>query len=223
MSNDIDILARTLYGEAEARDYDDAEAIANVVMNRVKWRNWPNTVAEVCLQPWQFSCWNHNDPNRGRILSVTESDEWFRECLRIAAEALAGTLVDKTNGATHYHADYIPVPFWAKGKTPSYVNRHGRYTHYFYNDIDTPPPSTAADALDDDRPIGSTRTVKGSQVAAAGGALSIAGAAVEQFAPAFPMLQTAMQVAPWVVGALVLVGVGVVVAARLDDRKRGLR
>lgn len=224
---DIDILARTLYGEAEANDIDDAEAIAATVMNRVRWRNWPNTPADVCLQPWQFSCWNANDKNLSRIMAVTESDTWFKTCIGIAVRAINGTLVDRTNGATHYYASYLDdrgaTPKWARGKTPSYTNTFGRYVHYFFNDIDTPPPVTANDALEQDRPLSETRTVKGGQVAAAGGLLSIIGAAVEQISPAFPLIQTALQYAPWVVGGMVLMGVGMVIWARIDDRAKGMR
>ena len=50
-------------GEAEAKDIDDAQAIAHVIVNRMRLPNWPDSAAEVCLQPWQFSCWNKNDPN----------------------------------------------------------------------------------------------------------------------------------------------------------------
>lgn len=85
------------------------------------------------------------------------------------------------------------------------------------------PVGDKAHALDKERPLPETRTVKGGQVAAAGGAISVIGAAVEQFSPAFPMMQTAMQAAPWVVGVLVLVGVAIVVGARLDDRRKGMR
>lgn len=85
------------------------------------------------------------------------------------------------------------------------------------------PVGDRAHALDKERPLSETRTVKGGQVAAAGGAISVIGAAVEQFAPTFPLVQTAIQAAPWVVGLLVLIGVGVTLAARLDDRQRGLR
>lgn len=88
--------------------------------------------------------------------------------------------------------------------------------------IEVPAESSSA-ALEQDRPLSETRTVKGGQVAAAGGAISVIGAAVEQFAPTFPLVQTAIQAAPWVVGLLVLIGVGVIVGARMDDRRRGLR
>ena len=165
LTDDVDVLARTLYGEAEAWDREDAEAIAAVVMNRVRWRNWPSTVAAVCLQLMQFSCWNAGDPNRPRILAVNAGEAWFEECRAIAQRAVNGDLADITGGATHYIADYIRPPNWAKGHKPCFVSGAGKYKHLFFNDIDTPPPSTAKDALDQARPLSATRTVKGAVAA----------------------------------------------------------
>ena len=76
--HDIDILSRALYGEARPWDEDDARAIAHVVLNRVNYKNWPDSIAKVCLQPYQFSCFNVNDPNRTRIMSAKAGDnDWF--------------------------------------------------------------------------------------------------------------------------------------------------
>ena len=41
--------------------------------------------------------------------------------------------------------------------------------------------------------------------------------------PAFPLIQTALQYAPWLLGLLTLAGIGYVVWARIDDRNKGLR
>lgn len=219
MDDDINIFARTLYGEAEADDVDDAEAIAAVVMNRVRWKNWPKTAGEVCLQPFQFSCWNPGDPNRARILAADVKSPWFTTCRAIAVRALSGQLEDKTNGATHYYASYIPTPRWARGKTPSYVNTYGRYQHLFFNDIDTPPPTSAREALDQGRPLSESRTIKGAQVAGASTiavALSEAATGIQPLVPYLDSLK-------WVFIALMLVGIGITVYARLSDRERGLR
>lgn len=128
----IDVLARTLYGEARGENVRGMEAVAAVVMNRVArggW--WGRTVETVCLKPWQFSCWNANDPNRQRVLEVTDADPAFRSCLRIARRAVAGALEDPTKGATHYHAIGM-LPRWAEGHQPS--ARIGN--HVFYNDVE---------------------------------------------------------------------------------------
>jgi len=80
---------------------------------------------------WEFSCWNETDPNHGKIESVSRDDRNFQSCLRIARRALAGTLKDPTNGATHYHAKNASPP-WAKNRKPS-AEIGG---HKFYNDIE---------------------------------------------------------------------------------------
>src|SRR4051794_15177463 len=87
---DLDTMARTLYGEAEANNAADAKAIAWVIVNRADLPNWPDSVAQVCLQPWQFSCWNPGDPNRDRILNAKST--WFERCREIALGVLNGEI-----------------------------------------------------------------------------------------------------------------------------------
>jgi len=133
----IDVLARTLYGEARGETVRGKEAVACVILNRVKrakqhggyW--WGNTIEEVCLKPWQFSCWNETDPNRQKIAAVEPGHRVFDTCLRIARRAVSGCLKDATGGATHYHTTDAHPP-WSRGK-PACVEI-GR--HLFYNDIE---------------------------------------------------------------------------------------
>lgn len=114
-SKEIDVLARTIYGEARGEGMQGMQAVANVVMNRAKnpgW--WGNDVISVCKKPYQFSCWNLNDPNYYKINTVTkESDPVFEDALYIAQKAVSGQLTDLTDGATHYHAANIEIPNWA--------------------------------------------------------------------------------------------------------------
>ena len=132
----IDTLARTIWGEARGESVRGREAVAACIMNRVAkaeargghW--WGSTVVEVCRAPWQFSCWNENDPNREKLLAVDRRDRTFQICQRIARRAVRGTLVDPTDGATHYHHEDI-MPWWAKGRSPT--RKIGR--HLFYRNI----------------------------------------------------------------------------------------
>ena len=135
--SDLDALARTIYGEARGEGVAGMEAVASVIMNRVKadlgndgrpdW--WGEGVEGVCKKPWQFSCWNMDDPNRDKLLSVDDRDPWFRHAQEIAKRALAGELPDPTGGSTHYLTDRVAgVTAWAKGKTPT--AKIGR--HWFY-------------------------------------------------------------------------------------------
>ena len=133
-----DVLARTLWGEARGEGGAGMRAVAHVVLNRVARHNyWGASVTEVCRKPYQFSCWNRNDPNLRRLVAVTLGDPQFRQALDIATALLSdarGLLPadDPTDGATHYHARGLPrLPRWAVGHTA--CAQIGR--HVFYNDI----------------------------------------------------------------------------------------
>lgn len=136
-NREVDVLARTLYGEARGETVRGKEAVACVIMNRVRrarerggyW--WGCTVEQVCKRPWQFSCWNAKDPNREKILAVREGHRVFDTCLRIARRAISGCIEDMTRGATHYHTKYVTPP-WSHGKPVSFTI--GR--HVFYNNIE---------------------------------------------------------------------------------------
>jgi N-acetylmuramoyl-L-alanine amidase len=135
---DLDVLARTIWGEAWIDGYDGMQAVANVIMNRYeKGRSnsayasrWGRTVAEVCQKPWQFSVWNENDPSRERILNVDISNDYFVQALNIAELALNGRLNDITGGADHYHADYV-APYWRDAMNRTTTVK----THLFYKEV----------------------------------------------------------------------------------------
>lgn len=137
MTTDLDILTRTLYGEARGERLTGIEAVACVILNRVKiaqekggyW--WGNSVKEVCLKPFQFSCWNAGDVNRDIIENADENDPVFQLCQHIAKRALAGVLTDLTGNATHYHT-LSCHPAWARAQIPC-AQIGG---HLFYREID---------------------------------------------------------------------------------------
>lgn len=129
----IDVLARTLWGEARGEGSTGMQAVAAVILNRVRvaearggyW--WGNNIIQVCQKAYQFSCWNRSDPNFQKLQAVDAKDPYFAAALRIAKQAIDGGLHDPTGGATHYHAAGME-PYWALRKKPSAVI--GR--HIFY-------------------------------------------------------------------------------------------
>ncbi len=130
----IDVLARTIWGEARNEGTKGMEAVACVVLNRVAvakkhggkyW--WGHGVIDVCQKPFQFSCWNANDPNRIKLIAVTDKNIHFATALRIARRAVHGILHDYTNGSTHYHTAAVN-PKWAQGQVPEVIIGH----HIFY-------------------------------------------------------------------------------------------
>jgi spore germination cell wall hydrolase CwlJ-like protein len=128
----VEILARTLWGEARGEGAAGMEAVAAVVVNRLKAGRprWGLDLGAVCLARRQFSCWNPGDPNRAKLLAVTPADPAFATALRIARRAASGLLPDPVLGATHYHTRGV-MPGWSIGQRP--VATIGR--HLFYAGI----------------------------------------------------------------------------------------
>ena len=109
--DDLQDMARTVWGEARGQGQDGMRAVAHVILNRVKDRRWPDRIGAVCKQKWQFSCWNENDPNRVKLLTAEPTRESFRAAIRACLDAIDGE--DITRGADHYFADSIKAPMWA--------------------------------------------------------------------------------------------------------------
>jgi N-acetylmuramoyl-L-alanine amidase len=116
--SDRDLLALCLMGESRNQGCEGMLAVAWVVMNRVAkpcW--WGSNVREVILRPWQFSCFNSNDPNREMMptwLEEPDAHPPMPDCLRLADQVLEGLTEDPTGGATHYYERHIAEPAWVR-------------------------------------------------------------------------------------------------------------
>ncbi len=131
--HDLDILSRTLYGEARGEYIQGGPAaliaVANVIVNR--WRRggkYGKTLTEVCLKPKQFSCWNQGDPNRTLIQQEDlEMDLLFKLCGKVARKVTKGIWPDLTRDSDHYHATSCK-PSWARAeKVKLHLGRHVFY------------------------------------------------------------------------------------------------
>lgn len=136
-AHEINIVARTIWGEAGELGEDAMRAVAAVIAKRSnfgKW--WGRSATEVCLRPYQFRCWDVSSPEIDRLRSISVDNEAFKLASSIAETALnpdLGINPDHSKGATHYHPEWVvPVPDWARGKASCY--RVGGLC--FYNDID---------------------------------------------------------------------------------------
>ena len=122
-SDPVDVLSRTLWGEARSTGASGMRNVASVVLNRAahpRW--WGNGVISVCLEPYQFSCWLASDPNCEKLKQVTsQSDPWFTIAIGIANSAISGKLIDQTVGADSYYALSMPhAPSWVSRATHTY-------------------------------------------------------------------------------------------------------
>lgn len=107
-------IADSIYHEARGEPLEGKMAVANVIVNRMKSRRFPNTACEVVWQRKQFS-WTLYKSKHRHIHNYGNP-----HIEAIASKALSSKLVDVTGGATHYHADYVN-PFWARSKTKTFV------------------------------------------------------------------------------------------------------
>lgn len=138
LKDPVEVMARTLWGEARGEPTVGKEAVASVILNRVRkaeanggkyW--WGGNIIEVCRSPYQFSCWNENDPNYQKLVKVSaENDNDFVLCFFVASWACSDQLSDQTYGSTHYHTTRVN-PRWARGLEP--VVQIGN--HLFYNNV----------------------------------------------------------------------------------------
>ena len=130
---DLDICARTVYGEARGESYQAKKAVAHVMVNR--WRTTAgqfaadDTLATACLRHSQFSAWTANDPNFEVMHAATIESRLFRECVRAVLEALDEK--DFTQNSKWYHTHSVS-PRWSRDKEP--VVSVGN--HRFFNNID---------------------------------------------------------------------------------------
>jgi len=118
-------LSEAIYHEARGEPTLGQLAVANVIMNRVKDRNYPNTICGVVQQnqhmknACQFSyiCDGRSDKPR--------PGKHWRKAKRVASQAMSGKRnIYAVKGATHYHADYVS-PKWAKEfKILKKIGRH---------------------------------------------------------------------------------------------------
>ena len=126
---EIMYLAKTIWGEARGESTKGQQAVANVIMNRVKKGGWYGaTVEEVVLKPYQFSCWNDTDPNFEKLQNLQANDPQLAGALQIAKKAYYGQLEDITGGAINYHAKSVN-PYWSKSMTKTAtIGNHIFYT-----------------------------------------------------------------------------------------------
>ena len=121
---DVMCMAKNIFFEAAVESTAGKLAVAQVTLNRVRSKNYPNTICDVVYEgkhhasgfPKRNQCqfsWYCD----GRGDTPPESRLW------VDAQDLAKYVIlsqddfpDITDGATHYHARYIDAPRWAGQK-----------------------------------------------------------------------------------------------------------
>lgn len=123
----LECLTSAVYYEAASEPEAGQQAVAQVILNRVRHPAFPASVCGVVFQgstlrtgcQFSFTC-------DGSLLRVPSRKEWDR-ARGVATAALAGAVYAPVGLATHYHADYV-VPYWA----PSLAKATQVGAHIFY-------------------------------------------------------------------------------------------
>ena len=135
-ADDFDCLVEALYHEARSEDMIPMLAVANVILNRVKHKKFPNTICKVVHQGkyWKgnpvrdrchFSYWCDGRPEK--FTDITG----LIKSINVAEMSLKGIQVRQTSQATHYHA-YYETPNWASNSAFKVLGQLG--SHIFYLD-----------------------------------------------------------------------------------------
>lgn len=120
-------LSQAIYYEAALESTMGQEAVAQVILNRVRDPNYPNSICGVVFQgaerstgcQFSFTC-------DGALSQPPVAWAWDRAS-KVAERALAGHVAVRVGTATHYHADYVH-PWWSP--TLSKIDQIG--AHIFY-------------------------------------------------------------------------------------------
>lgn len=111
MNYDQWLAALCVWREARGVGLAAMHAVWWVIRNRSNdpGRRWPRSIAGVILQPFQFSSFNHDDPNATKF--PLTADESFVNAQAAITADLGG---DPTNGANSYESEPPgKLPKWA--------------------------------------------------------------------------------------------------------------
>lgn len=127
--DDVEVtwLAKNVYFEARNQGIAGQLAVASVTLNRVNDRRFPNTIKEVVTQSLYRTSWR--DGSQVPIKNKCQFSWWcdgkadvihdwktFNKIKKLMLTFTSNnSIIDITEGATHYHADYV-LPDWAATK-----------------------------------------------------------------------------------------------------------
>ena len=112
-SSEVYLLARTIYAEGRGEPYTGQVAIGAVVLNRVRSKDFPNTVSGVIYQKHAFTAVSDGQIN----LTPNET------AMRAAKDAINGW--DPTGGALYYYNPAVATSSWIFDRqTVTVIGRH---------------------------------------------------------------------------------------------------
>ena len=144
---DAECLAKNIYFEAGVESTAGKLAVANVTINRAADKNYPNTICEVVQEGIHYYNATKDEyfPVRDRcqfswycdgLLDEPREGRTWESAQKLAERVLVNhydkALIDITDGATHYHANWMETyPNWSKQKkVMASIDRHIFYRKF---------------------------------------------------------------------------------------------
>lgn len=130
VDRNVDLMARTILGEAANQGVTGMAAVGHVIQNRARAAGM--TPEQVVLAQGQFEPWG-SPATRARLLTIDPNSPQYRQARTIAEQVLAGQMEDPTRGATHFFAPRLQaqlgrqVPQWAQGQEAQVIGDHNFY------------------------------------------------------------------------------------------------
>lgn len=109
-------LASAVYYEAATEPDEGQRAVAQVVLNRVRHREWPQTICGVVYQGSNLPGCQFSFACDGAMARTPMLAAWIR-ARRVAERALAGEVYAPVGSATFYHTLKV-APGWGRRMTP---------------------------------------------------------------------------------------------------------
>ena len=146
----LDCLAKNIYFEAKSESFVGQTAVALVVLNRVMDKRYPNNICDVIYEGPTYESWKTRTipdlPEHARVYyprrdrcqfswycdgkaDEVKEESAYQKAHKVAWLVIHGHMFDFTQGATHYHADYVN-PKWTKQKNMIKIVQID--THIFY-------------------------------------------------------------------------------------------
>mgnify|MGYP001058418258 CR=1 FL=1 len=107
-----EVVAMTILGEARGEGKAGMYAVATVINTRAI--NREITPRQVCLQSWQFSCWNDSDVNKAKLGELYLTHPMRDYAIRLAAN-ITELKRSYTKNADHYCHKSLD-PYWSYRK-----------------------------------------------------------------------------------------------------------
>ena len=144
---DAECLAKNIYFEAGVESTAGKLAVANVTINRAANKNYPNTICGVVQEGIHYynAAKDKHFPVRDRcqfswycdgLLDEPREGRTWESAQELAERVLVNhydkALIDITDGATHYHANWMETyPSWSKKKkVMASIDRHIFYRKF---------------------------------------------------------------------------------------------